>query len=42
MDVLRSAWEQRRMTVLLVTHNRELAAQAEHRLKLLDGTVSAA
>ena len=42
MDVLRGAWERRHLTILLVTHNRELAAQAEHRLTLLDGTVRAA
>jgi putative ABC transport system ATP-binding protein len=42
MDVLRGAWERRHLTILLVTHNRELAAQADHKLRLLDGTVSAA
>jgi putative ABC transport system ATP-binding protein len=42
MDVLRGAWEQRHLTILLVTHNRELAAQADHKLRLLDGTVRAA
>ncbi len=42
MDVLRAAWERRRLTILLVTHNRELAAQADHRLRLLDGVVHAA
>jgi putative ABC transport system ATP-binding protein len=42
MEALRNAWERRRLTVLLVTHNRELAAQADHQLKLLDGIVSAA
>jgi putative ABC transport system ATP-binding protein len=42
MGVLRGAWESRRLTVLLVTHNRELAAQADHRLSLLDGMVTAA
>jgi putative ABC transport system ATP-binding protein len=42
MDVLRGAWERRRLTILLVTHNRELAAQADHKLRLLDGTVRVA
>ena len=42
MDVLRGAWERRRLTILLVTHNRDLAAQADHRLRLLDGIVKAA
>jgi putative ABC transport system ATP-binding protein len=42
MDVLRDAWERRHLTILLVTHNRDLAAQADHRLRLLDGIVKAA
>ena len=42
MDVLRGAWERRHLTILLVTHNRDLAAQADHRLRLLDGIVKAA
>jgi putative ABC transport system ATP-binding protein len=42
MDVLRGVWERRHLTILLVTHNRELAAQADHRLRLLDGMVKAA
>jgi putative ABC transport system ATP-binding protein len=42
MDVLRDAWQRRHLTILLVTHNRELAAQADHRLKLLDGMVRTA
>ncbi len=42
MDVLRGAWERRHLTILLVTHNRDLAAQADHRLRLLDGIVQAA
>jgi putative ABC transport system ATP-binding protein len=39
MDVLAKAWEQRRLTVLLVTHNPELAGRAEQRLRLIDGLV---
>ena len=39
MDVLAKAWEQRRLTVLLVTHNLELAGRAEQRLRLIDGLV---
>jgi putative ABC transport system ATP-binding protein len=39
MDVLGEAWEQRRLTVLLVTHNAELAGRAEQRLRLIDGLV---
>ena len=42
MDVLHAEWEQRRLTILLVTHNRELAAEAHHRLILVDGVVRAA
>ena len=42
MDVLRGVWDRRHLTILLVTHNRDLAAQADHRLKLLDGMVMAA
>jgi putative ABC transport system ATP-binding protein len=42
MEALRTAWERRHLTVLLVTHNPDLAAQADYRLKLLDGVVSAA
>lgn len=42
MGVLRRAWESRHLTILLVTHNRELAAQADYRLSLLDGMVMAA
>jgi putative ABC transport system ATP-binding protein len=42
MGVLRGAWESRHLTILLVTHNRELANQADHRLSLLDGMVKAA
>lgn len=42
MEVLRGVWERRHLTILLVTHNRDLAAQADYRLRLLDGTVKAA
>lgn len=42
MQVLRAAWERRHLTILLVTHNRELAAQADRRLTLVDGVVRAA
>ena len=42
MEVLRGVWERRHLTIVLVTHNRDLAAQADHRLRLLDGTVKVA
>jgi ABC-type lipoprotein export system ATPase subunit len=42
MVMLAKAWSGRELTVLLVTHNRELAARADHRLRLVDGLVSAA
>jgi putative ABC transport system ATP-binding protein len=42
MSILADAWRDRELTVLLVTHNRELAARADHRLRLVDGLVSAA
>jgi ABC-type lipoprotein export system ATPase subunit len=42
MAMLAEAWSGRELTVLLVTHNRELAARADHRLRLVDGLVSAA
>jgi putative ABC transport system ATP-binding protein len=42
MSMLAQAWTGRALTVLLVTHNRELAARADHRLRLVDGLVSAA
>jgi putative ABC transport system ATP-binding protein len=41
MGVVRTAWEQRRLTTLVVTHNRELAAEAHHQLSLVDGVVRA-
>jgi ABC-type lipoprotein export system ATPase subunit len=37
--VLAEVWRQRRMTILVVTHNAELAARADRRLRLLDGLV---
>lgn len=40
MDVVFEAAEQQGLAVLLVTHSRELAAQANTRLALLDGTVT--
>jgi ABC-type lipoprotein export system ATPase subunit len=42
MGMLAKAWSGRELTVLLVTHNRELAARADHCLRLVDGLVSAA
>jgi putative ABC transport system ATP-binding protein len=42
MGVLAEAWRSRELTVLLVTHNRDLAARADHRLRLVDGLVSPA
>jgi ABC-type lipoprotein export system ATPase subunit len=42
MGLLTEMWSERELTVLLVTHNRELAARADHRLRLVDGLISAA
>jgi predicted ABC-type transport system involved in lysophospholipase L1 biosynthesis ATPase subunit len=42
MALLDGASRRRQLTVLLVTHNRELAARSDHRLRLVDGLVSAA
>lgn len=42
MGVLHKSWVDRRLTILVVTHNRELAAEAHHRLTLIDGVVRAA
>jgi putative ABC transport system ATP-binding protein len=39
MEVLAEAWRQRRLTVLLVTHNQDLAERADQRLRLIDGLV---
>jgi ABC-type lipoprotein export system ATPase subunit len=42
MLVLAEVWRQRHMTILLVTPSAELAARADHRLRLVDGLVSSA
>jgi predicted ABC-type transport system involved in lysophospholipase L1 biosynthesis ATPase subunit len=42
MDVIFGAWRTRGLTVLFVTHNGELAARAQRRLRLHDGRVLAA
>lgn len=42
MDVIFGAWRERGLTVLFVTHNAELAASAQRRLRLHDGAVVAA
>ena len=42
MALLTELWHQHELTVLLVTHNRELAAAADHRLRLVDGLISPA
>ncbi|MDQ6773758.1 MAG: ABC transporter ATP-binding protein [Candidatus Dormibacteraeota bacterium] len=42
LGVLYEAWRQRRLTVLLVTHNPEVAARADHRVRLVDGLVKSA
>jgi len=39
MEIIYGAWRHRGLTVLFVTHNGELAARAEHRLRLEDGEV---
>jgi putative ABC transport system ATP-binding protein len=39
MSVVFGAWRQRGLTVLFVTHNRELAVRADRRLVLEDGEV---
>jgi putative ABC transport system ATP-binding protein len=39
MEVIQEAWQQRSLTVLLVTHNNDIAARAERRLRLIDGIV---
>jgi putative ABC transport system ATP-binding protein len=41
MGLLTEMWRERELTVLLVTHNRELASRADHRLRLVDGLISA-
>jgi ABC-type lipoprotein export system ATPase subunit len=42
MGLLAEEWRRRELTVLLVTHNDELAQRGDHRLRLVDGLVSAA
>ena len=42
MGVIRDAWRERGLTVLLVTHNAELAASAQRRLRLSSGEVQPA
>jgi predicted ABC-type transport system involved in lysophospholipase L1 biosynthesis ATPase subunit len=42
MGVILGAWRARGLTVLFVTHNGELAARAQRRLRLEDGRVLAA
>jgi putative ABC transport system ATP-binding protein len=39
MGLIEEVWQQRGLTVLLVTHNDEIAAWAARRLRLLDGVV---
>lgn len=39
MEVIFAAWQERGLTVLFVTHNSELAARAQNRLRLADGEV---
>jgi putative ABC transport system ATP-binding protein len=39
IDLIREASRKRGLTVLMVTHDPELAAQTEHRMRLADGTV---
>ena len=41
MGVIFDAWRERGLTVLFVTHSRELAARAQRRLRLEDGEVRA-
>jgi len=41
MRVIMESGRQRGLTVLLVTHNQEIAARARHRLRLVDGVVVA-
>ena len=41
MEVILESGRLRRLTVLLVTHNQEIAARAQRRLRLVDGMVAA-
>jgi len=41
IELIWSAWRERGLTVLLVTHDEELAARAQRRLRLHDGAVLA-
>ncbi len=40
IEVIEKACEQRQLTVLLVTHNPEIAARGQRRLRLTDGVVT--
>jgi putative ABC transport system ATP-binding protein len=40
--MLAEIWRRRALTILLVTHNLDLARRADHRLRLIDGVVLAA
>lgn len=42
LDLLSREWKSRSLTLLLVTHNENLAQRADQRLRLVDGLVSAA
>ena len=42
MDLIFAAWRERGLTVLFVTHSRELAGRAQRRLRLAGGEVRAA
>ena len=42
IDVIFGAWRDRGLTVLLVTHSKELADRAQRRLRLVDGQVVSA
>ena len=42
LELLSDEWRRRHLTILLVTHNPELAARADRRLHLVDGLVSVA
>lgn len=42
IDVILGAWRDRGLTVLLVTHSKELADRAQRRLRLVDGQVVSA